>query len=123
MAQGRALGCRLQADKPVPLSRGQWEPLKVSEQGRGGSGGRFLQQPGAQQPGMGRGQGPGTHQEAGLLGPELGRGSRGEEGASRAGPGTVLHPSGSSAPASPGRSGRASGRLSLKCWGPLSSAQ
>ena len=36
MAQGRALGCRLQADKPVPLSRGQWEPLKVSEQGRGG---------------------------------------------------------------------------------------
>lgn len=39
---GRALGCRLQAEKLGLLSQGQWEPLRVSGRRRGGQGDVFF---------------------------------------------------------------------------------
>lgn len=99
VAEGRALGCRSQTEKLVPLSRGQWEPLRVSEQRRGGQGDVSLGslEQDSQQWEEGRGQGLTRRQDSW----GLNRAGAAEGRRVQAGPGTALDQSGPPAPVSP----------------------
>lgn len=94
-----AAGCRLTSRCPYPGAVGATEGFRAGERGARGT---LPRQPRARQPAVGREQGPGTHREAGLLGPELAEGRRVQAGWGQARPWTPVGP----APCTPAPGGQ-----------------